>query len=62
LAPRLKKRMASNLGGQSATLGTNVSAFYKYPNIIVLAFISNSGPNNKPKMLKVGPSFIGPDS
>ncbi len=27
LAPRLKKRIPSNLGGQFATLGTNVSAF-----------------------------------
>jgi hypothetical protein len=48
LAPRLEKR-PSNLGGQFATLGTNV-----------LAFISNLGPNNKPKMLKVGPKFFWP--
>jgi len=40
-----------NLGRQFATLGTNVPAF-----------INNLGPNNKPKMLKVGPKFFGPNS
>jgi hypothetical protein len=49
LAPKLKKRIASNLGSQFATLGANVLAF----------IISNLGPNNKPKMLKVGPKFFG---
>jgi hypothetical protein len=34
------------LGRQFATLGANVPAF-----------INNLGPNNKPKMLKVGPKF-----
>jgi hypothetical protein len=28
----------------------------------VVAFISNLGSNNKPKMLKVGPKFFSPDS
>jgi hypothetical protein len=49
LAPRLKKRIPSNLGSQFATLGANVPAF-----------ISNLGPNDKPKMLKVGPEFFQP--
>ncbi len=49
LAPRLKKRMPSNLGSQFATLVENV-----------LSFSSNLGPNNKPKMLKVGPQFFQP--
>jgi hypothetical protein len=49
LAPRLKKRILSTLGSQFATLGANVPAF-----------ISNLGPNDKPKMLKVGPKFSQP--
>jgi hypothetical protein len=49
LAPRLKKEVSLNLGGQFATLGANVSAF-----------IRNLGPNKKPKMLKVGPKFFRP--
>jgi hypothetical protein len=49
LAPRLKKRIASTLGSQFATLGANVPAF-----------ISNLGPNDKPKMPKVGPEFFQP--
>jgi hypothetical protein len=43
-APRLEKGISSNLGGQFATLDAKVPAF-----------ISKLGPNNKPKMLKVGP-------
>jgi hypothetical protein len=39
----------SNLGSQSVTLGANV-----------FAFISNLGPKNTPKMLKVGPNFFWP--
>jgi hypothetical protein len=38
-----------NLGSQFATLGANVPAF-----------ISNLEPNNKPKLLKVGPKFFQP--
>ncbi len=34
------------------------SSIYYYHDINVLAFISNLGPNNKPKMLKVAPSFL----
>jgi hypothetical protein len=49
LAPRLKKRIPQDLGSQFATLGANVPAF-----------ISNFGPNNKPKMLKVGPQVFSP--
>jgi hypothetical protein len=45
LAPRLKKRIPSNLGTQFATLVKNVPPFS-----------SNLGPNNNPKMLKVGPN------
>jgi hypothetical protein len=47
LAPRLKKRIQSNLGGPFATIGANV-----------LAFINNFGPICNPKMLKVGPKFF----
>jgi ethanolamine transporter EutH len=35
LAPRLKKTISSNLGGQFATLGANVSAFI---NILMSMF------------------------
>jgi hypothetical protein len=47
LAPRLKKRIPSNLGSQFGTLVANV-----------VTFINNLGPNKKPKMLKVGPKFF----
>jgi len=47
MAPRLKKRIPQDLGSQFATLGANVRAF-----------ISNFGPNNKPKTLKVAPKFF----
>jgi hypothetical protein len=47
LAPRLKKRVPSNLGSQFATLVA-----------IVVEIISNLGPDKKPKMLKVGPKFF----
>jgi hypothetical protein len=51
LAPRLKETIPSNLGTKFATLGgANVSAFI---NI-------TWGPNNKPKLLKVGPKFFQP--
>jgi hypothetical protein len=36
------------------------SSIYLIPDVNVLAFISNLGPNNKPKMLKVGPKFVPP--
>jgi hypothetical protein len=49
LAPKAEKRIPSNLGGQFATLGVNVSTF-----------ICNLGPNNKPNMLKVGAKFFQP--
>jgi hypothetical protein len=49
LAPRLNKRIPSNLGSQFANLVANV-----------VAFISNLGPNKKPKMLKLGPKFFQP--
>jgi hypothetical protein len=47
LAPRLKKRIPSNLGSQIATLVANV-----------VAFINNLGPDKKQKMLRVAPSFL----
>jgi hypothetical protein len=44
-------------------LGANVSAFINILTINVLAFISNLGLNNKPKMLKLGPQvFFSPES
>ncbi len=49
LAPRLKKTIPSNLGSQFASLVENV-----------LSFSSNLQPNNKPKMLKLGPKFFQP--
>jgi len=51
LAPRLKKRIPSNLGNQFATLVANV-----------VAFINNLGPYEKQKMLRVAPSFFSPNS
>jgi homoserine kinase len=51
LALRLKKRIPSNLGSQSAALVANV-----------VAFINNLGPEKKPKMLRVAPSFFSPNS
>jgi hypothetical protein len=49
IGPKAGKRIPSNLGSQFVTLGVNVPAF-----------VSNLGPNNKPKMLKVGPKFVPP--
>jgi hypothetical protein len=49
LAPRLKKRIPSNLGSQFATLVANV-----------VTYISNLGPDKKSKMLKLGPKFFQP--
>jgi hypothetical protein len=48
IGPKAEKRIPSNLGSQFVTLvGTNI-----------LACISNLGPKNKPKMLKIGPKFF----
>jgi hypothetical protein len=44
-----KKRIPWNLGSHFVTLGANVPAF-----------TSNLGPNNKLKLLKVGPKFFQP--
>jgi len=49
LAPRLKKRIPSNLGSQFVTLVANA-----------VAFISNLGPDKKSKRLKLGPKFFQP--
>ncbi len=51
LAPRLKRRIPSNLGSQFETLVANV-----------VAFINNLGPDKKQKMLRVVPSFFSPNS
>jgi hypothetical protein len=45
---KAEKRIPSNLGSQFGTLGANVPAF-----------ISNLGPNNNPKLLKVGLKLFG---
>jgi hypothetical protein len=45
--PRLKKKYHQFWESQFVTLGTNI-----------VAFISNLGRNNKPKMLKIGPKFF----
>ncbi len=47
IGPKAEKRIWSNLGGQFATLGANVSAF-----------INDFGPICNPKMLKVGLKFF----
>jgi hypothetical protein len=36
------------------------SSIYQYPDVNVLAFISNFGPIKKPKMLKLGPESFQP--
>ncbi len=52
LAPRLKKRIPSNLGDQFTALGANVPAF-----------ISNLGSNLQPKYAQSWPQvFLGPYS
>jgi hypothetical protein len=60
IGPKAGERIASILGGQFATLGAIVPAFYYYPDINVLTLISNLGPNKKPIMLKVGAKFFWP--
>jgi hypothetical protein len=57
-----KKKKKKNLGSQFATLGANVPAFI---NILMSMFwhlLATLGPNNKPKMLKVGSEFFSLDS
>jgi len=63
LAPRLKTRIPSwNLGSQFATLGANVPAFIKCPDVNVLAFLVTWGQTTSQKCSKLAPSFAGPDS
>jgi hypothetical protein len=57
-----KKKIPSNLGGQFATLGANVSAFINYPDVNVLAFIRNLGQTTSQKCSKLAPNFFGSDS
>jgi hypothetical protein len=50
LAPRLKKkRIPMNLETQFTTLGAKVPSFINILMPMLLPFISNLGPNNKPK-------------
>jgi hypothetical protein len=59
----LKKNPICNWEANLQPLGANVSAFINILTINVLAFISNLGLNNKPKMLKLGPQvFFSPES
>jgi hypothetical protein len=60
IGPKAETRIPSNLGSQFATLEANVSAFINILTSIFLAFISSLGPNNAPKMLKVGAEFFQP--
>jgi hypothetical protein len=55
LVPRLKKkrRIPIEFGKPICNPWSQCSSIYYYPNINVVAFISNLGPHNKPKMLKV---------
>jgi len=57
LAPRLKKE-TMEFGKQICNPWAQCSCINEYPNSNVLAFISNLGPNKKPKMLKVGPKGL----
>jgi hypothetical protein len=52
--PKLQKSIPSNLGSQFATLGTNVPAFINILTSMFWHLLVTWGPNNKPKMLKVG--------
>jgi hypothetical protein len=58
LAPRLKKSKPSNLGSQFATLGADVPAFINILTSMFWHLLITWGPNNKPKMLKVGPQVF----
>jgi hypothetical protein len=59
LAPRLKKE-TMKFQKQICNPWAQCSCINEYPDINVPAFISNLGPNNKPKMLKVGPKVFQP--
>jgi hypothetical protein len=45
---------------QPLEVGANVAAFVNILTSNILHFISYLGPNNKPKMLKVGPKCFWP--
>jgi hypothetical protein len=60
LAPRLKKKDIIKFVKPICNPWGQCSSIYLCPDINSLAFISNLGPNNKPKMLKVGPKFLQP--
>jgi hypothetical protein len=59
LAPRLKKE-TMEFRKQICNTWAQCSCINEYPNSNVPAFISNLGPNKKPKMLKVGPWVFQP--
>jgi hypothetical protein len=61
LAPRLKKDTIEFVK-PICNHRRQYSNIYSYHDNNVLAFISNLGPNNKPKMLKIGPNLFGPNS
>jgi hypothetical protein len=53
-----KKRIPLNLGSQFGNPWGQCSIIYQYPEVNILAFISNLRPNNQPKMLKIGPRVL----
>jgi len=59
LALRLKEGFHGIWEANLQPLGPMFQHLY-YPDVNVLALISNLGPNNKPKMLKVDPKFFWP--
>jgi hypothetical protein len=59
LAPSLNKRDTIEFGKPNCNpLEANGPAFIIYPEVNILTCINNLGPNNKPKMLKVGLKFF----
>jgi hypothetical protein len=55
-----KKRIPLNLGSQFGNPWGQCSIISQYPEVNVLAFISNLRPNNKQKMRKFGPKIFWP--
>jgi hypothetical protein len=51
IGPKVEKTIPSNLGSQFATFKANIRAFIN----ILTTFINNFRPNNKQKILKIGP-------
>jgi hypothetical protein len=59
IGPKAEKGIPSNSGSQFVTLGTNLPAFITILTSMLYHLSVNLGPNNKPKMLKIGPEFFG---